>query len=276
MLAVGTVTCSVAVALATGDGWAAASPALKASRNCRKAIAIGLRQGSSTTALGVIGSVPQGSRQGEVPGRLQRHHASRREGAKVAGAETKARAAIDKKCLAGEAVLRQLRPEQSSRRLPSIRRDDDRDDQYLRARCAADRRRQGQGQVSRRDREGGNLRHRRDPEGRHQMSERRGQAGGHVRGARVRRDRRQVGSERRGGDHQGVRRQADQPARTSAAASRFRVRHPGGDRECPGVGGGDLRQVPTPTPTPTSTQTPKFTATPRDIDTETHVNQATR
>jgi hypothetical protein len=102
-VAVGTVTCLVAVALATGDGWAAASPALKASRNCRKAIGSAFGK-VSTTALGVIGRCHKGRDKGKFPGDCNDITQADVKG-KVAGAETKARAAIDKKCLAGEAVL---------------------------------------------------------------------------------------------------------------------------------------------------------------------------
>jgi hypothetical protein len=66
-VAVGMVTCLVAVAMATGDGWAAASPALKASRNCRKAIASAFGK-VSKTALGVIGSCHKGRDKGKFPG----------------------------------------------------------------------------------------------------------------------------------------------------------------------------------------------------------------
>ncbi len=94
----------LAVAGIATSGWAAGSPELKASRNCRKAIASALTKVTSTT-LGVIGGCHKSRDKGKFTGDCNDLAAADVK-AKVSAAQGKGTAAIAKKCAAGEVVLR--------------------------------------------------------------------------------------------------------------------------------------------------------------------------
>ena len=97
------LACLVVAGVATSAS-GAGSPELKASRNCRKAIASALTKVTST-GLGVIGGCHASRDKGKLSGDCN-DLATADVKAKLPAAQTKATAAIAKKCLAGEVVLR--------------------------------------------------------------------------------------------------------------------------------------------------------------------------
>ncbi len=212
------VLAGVVVAAAT-NGWAASDPT-KVSRACRKSIASSFGKVASTS-LGVIAKCHGTRDKGKFTGDCN-DLAQADLKAKVAGAEGKATAAIAKKCPAGEPVLRNYPSNDPNGGVLSGRDVVAPDDEHLAARVARPRRRQGESEVPCGDREGRGHGHQRDPEGRDQVSEQRGQARRVVRRAGLRRhaaSRRARRARRRFKKPAATSRS---PGRTSAAATRFR------------------------------------------------------
>jgi len=98
-VAVSTLTCVAVIGGMATVQAASVPPEIKASRNCRKAIASALSK-VTTTGLGVIGGCHKSRDKGKFSGDCNQLGQSDVK-AKFAASETKATTAIAKKCVAG-------------------------------------------------------------------------------------------------------------------------------------------------------------------------------
>lgn len=102
--AISAATCLAIVGGVAATGSAAVAPELKASRACRKAIA-GAFAKVAATELSVVSGCHKARDKGKFSGDCNDLTQADTKG-KIAGAKAKATAAINKKCLVGEVVLR--------------------------------------------------------------------------------------------------------------------------------------------------------------------------